>query len=923
MFDHKLKPAVTATLFGFLFVAISLGLMISNRGIPAVFDGNETFSSILHARNLLTFGPKVAAGLADESTSPHVAGHAVVHTHQGNFPRLYAMVLSATGLDGPVSQVAATVLPIGFAGVLFLFWSLYRYAGLGLAIAAASILLTDYILFVQWQVVTYRLWHFAFAAALLATAISYRETPRRWLLAAAFVISLFLFYYELVFATFLSVSVSAFVIFLWRRDVITGLIFVGAQLAGAIATVCILIGQLIGYLGWDGFVSDLRLTYLSRNTGISDPARLAELRAFVEQNNIAFFYNFVDGNEFRSVGFIRDAIFRWGLQVYTPPFTYCILVLAFGLAVALFGRTGAIRHPKYAIAGIAAMAALGWMFGAISIVFWLITLGIIVTNFVLPDSRKAPELIGFVEAGLVLGPLAIVFLLMAVTFSQFLGFESAFSSDWSYWFSFGIALCALAGFLVMRSMFETRGNLSLDAVVRAAAVLCVAIAFSRFHHRLYDQSLAALWEHSLPGSFMPIFLQRVGMIAATGCAMAVAAFGPLLPYNARSPLRNIAKKVAALIGCFLIGLLVAVILFPGYVYSGYMVRYLNFLVLPFALAIGFVFYAMVIFGKNLAASMATDPRPSLSLSARLACVALPLFFVAWWAAIQSANANLFRANGLDVLNALQSIKPGRPTIVSNTYTGPFSVVTGQWSYLDETFASGRTTFSPASGYGYAFDRKHVWFADRKTNPEYERPDAFVCLSTPNYHSAAFALARRAGAISCANNTVVQLARRHDGKIWPRHVIAARDESGRDVWAIVKLDWDFPPYLRSEPKITGAITGSSAALTVRYDFQQQDGKPESQTDVEIWPIVQTNTLCAVEGAPLGAQKATGGRATFNLGLSTADQDFIVTVRPQTATRIGASFFSSPFRLGGGAAVTGRTCGILRDAGGHHWSRIEGD
>lgn len=65
--DIKFKRVAAAALLGLLFAAISFGLMASSRGVPAIFDGNETFSSILHARNLLEFGPAKAAGLADES----------------------------------------------------------------------------------------------------------------------------------------------------------------------------------------------------------------------------------------------------------------------------------------------------------------------------------------------------------------------------------------------------------------------------------------------------------------------------------------------------------------------------------------------------------------------------------------------------------------------------------------------------------------------------------------------------------------------------------------------------------------------------------------------------------------------------------------------------------------------------------------
>lgn len=922
MFDVNLRP-VAAALLGFLFIAISLGLMASSRGIPAVFDGNETFSSILHARNLLAFGPGTAVGLADESASPRPEGHPVVHTHQGNFPRLYAAFLSALGLNDPVSQVAATVLPIGFVSVLLMFLALHRYAGLGLSVAALAILLTDYILFVQWQMVTYRVWHFAFTATLLAIAVPYRANPRRWLLAILFVTSVFLFYYELVFATFLAVSISVFALFLWRREIGKGIVFVGIQFAGAVTGAGILIAQLIGYLGWDAFLTDLRLTYISRNAGVTDPAKLAELRAFVEQHDIAFFYNFVDGSKLRSLGFVLDAIFRWGLQVYTPPFVFCILILAFGLLVALFAPNGAMRFGKLAIAGVAVLTAMAWLLGSSGVFFLIVVFGAALMIFAAPDPRELSQRIHSIDAAMILGPPALVFLFMAVTFSRFPGYERAFGEFWQYGFTFVAALLALAVLLLLRATPGRHGTVPLDAALRGASVLCVAVALAQFHHRLYDHALAPLWDRLLPGPLMPTFMQSAGMALATGCAVAIAMFGPLLPRALRMPLRDTVRQVAVLIASFLIGLLVVVVLYPGYVYSGYMVRYLNFMVLPFALLIGSGLYAVIVIAKHLIADANRNARPSLPRIVRALCLATPVVLAAWWVAIQTANARLFPANGLAVLSAVETLAPDRPRIIANSYTAPFAVMTGQWSYLDETFSSGRILFSPASGYRHSFDRKYLWFADRAENPEYARPDLFICVLTPTYFSAALQAVKPEKSIGCADNGIVQLAQRRADKVWPHHVISARDPSGRDAWAIVKLDWDFPPYLATEPKISPARSGDLITLTASYDFRQQDGKAEYQTGIEIWPVSRNGAFCSVQGTPLATERAKGGRIILALAQSDTGQDLIALARPQTATRIGGPFFTTPFRLEGAEAVpAGQPCDILRDAGGRHWPRLEG-
>ncbi len=923
---HKiaLRPVAAAALLGLLFLSISLGLIASGRGIPAVFDGNETFSSILHAKNTLAFGPRASAGLADKSTSPHPQGHPVVHTHQGNFPRLYATVLSAIGLSDPAAQVVATVFPIGIASVFLLFLGLRRYVSPGFAFASLAILLTDYVLFAQWQVVTYRIWQFAFTAVLLATAIAYRERPRRWLLVATFAVSLMLFYYELVFASFLAVSVAAFTLLLWRREIASGVVFVSAQFAGALAGAGILIAQLAGYLGWDNFLTDMRLTYIGRNAGIADPATLGALRGFVEHNNIAFLYNFIDGSGLRSFSFFLDSIFRWGLQTYTPPFVFCIVTLAFSILVALFARNGPVQFPKSAIAGIAVTAVLGWLFGASGIVFAAVLSVASMTVFVLPRARNVAQTIGSIDAALLISVPAIVLCVMAATFAKFGGYERGSVHDWINELAFGLAVLALILVFAVRAMPQRSGGMPLAAALRGAAVLCVAIAFAQFHHRLYDGSLRILWQQALPGAFMPPFLQNLAMLAVAACAAALAVFGPELPERSKAPLRETTQRVAILIGSFLLGLLVVMIVFPGYVYSGYMARYLNLLVLPFALFAGWVLYATgtlaVRFFEN--ANFAARAR-SVRVAGAAAFAASGLL-IAWWLAIQSANARLFPADGLAVAHALRALPSDAPKTIANSYPAPFAVATGQWSYLDESFSSGRIVFSPASGYGHPLDRKYLWFADRATNPDYNKPDAFICLLSPGYQSAAQQLVHSGRVNRCADNGIVQWTARNEPKTWPHHTISGRDQSGRDAWAIVSLDWDFPPYLPAAPKLTAGKIGDAIALTAAYDFRQQDAKTEYRTDIEIWPVARNGSFCAVRGAPVAVSAAHGGSATLVLPQANPGMDMIVLARPQTETRVGPAFFTTPFRIDRDAVLTtAQSCGILRDAGGRHWSRIEGD
>ena len=139
-------------------------------GVPYVMDANETFSSLWHARNLVDHGFALTAGLADEVFSPHAAAHPFVHTHQGNFPRVFATLIYLLGARSPASQIVLTTFLVGGVSVAMMYRLLAKVVAPAFAVLACLLLLTDYVLYAQWQVVTYRVWHgfFFFSSLLLA-----------------------------------------------------------------------------------------------------------------------------------------------------------------------------------------------------------------------------------------------------------------------------------------------------------------------------------------------------------------------------------------------------------------------------------------------------------------------------------------------------------------------------------------------------------------------------------------------------------------------------------------------------------------------------------------------------------------------------------------------------------------------------------
>ena len=137
------------------------------------------------------------------------------HT-QGNFPRLFSFLLYAVGARTAESQILITSLTIGTAAVLIGYSFLRRMAGELFATIAMLLLVTDYLMFAQWQVNTYRVWHCFFFFAAFATVHGYSDWRRGIWLPATIALYAGLLYWELVFAFFTSVAAGLYAIWLYR-----------------------------------------------------------------------------------------------------------------------------------------------------------------------------------------------------------------------------------------------------------------------------------------------------------------------------------------------------------------------------------------------------------------------------------------------------------------------------------------------------------------------------------------------------------------------------------------------------------------------------------------------------------------------------------------------------------------------------------
>src|SRR4030095_12345844 len=141
------------------YILLYGGLLLATDFLPYVLDNNETFSSLWHAANLFNFGVSQSWGLADETFSPHPEAHPYVHTHQGNFPRLFAFLIYIAGARTAEAQIAITTFTVGLAAIGLIYAFFARITNPWFAFTVCAVFMTDYLLFAQWHVVTYRVWH--------------------------------------------------------------------------------------------------------------------------------------------------------------------------------------------------------------------------------------------------------------------------------------------------------------------------------------------------------------------------------------------------------------------------------------------------------------------------------------------------------------------------------------------------------------------------------------------------------------------------------------------------------------------------------------------------------------------------------------------------------------------------------------------
>ncbi len=329
-------------------------LLIGSNFVPYVMDGNETFSVWWHAHNLYTFSFWKSFGLTDESYGLTEASHPFFHTHQGNMPRLFGFLIYALGARTVEAQVLVTTLIIGNMTLFFCYASIAKVTRPAIAFIFCLFLFSDYLLFAQWHVVTYRVWYgFIFFGTLFAISNATPEN-RIWPYALLGLLFFLLFYFELVFAGYVSIATGLYVLWLhWGSPKRIATLY-GVQLIAGVAALALLFSQLVLAFGVDVVKADFSTTFLARNA--SSSGMLESIELFFRDRNIVFWNNFRDGNSLRTLDMFARSIGNYVFQVWTPAFFMLVSVPFIGAVISLIetsvdpcrsivGNTIAARDP--------------------------------------------------------------------------------------------------------------------------------------------------------------------------------------------------------------------------------------------------------------------------------------------------------------------------------------------------------------------------------------------------------------------------------------------------------------------------------------------------------------------------------------------------------------------------------------------------
>ncbi|WP_454645536.1 hypothetical protein [Bradyrhizobium liaoningense] len=935
--------------------------MVRSSFVPYVMDGNETFSVWWHAHNLYTFSFWKSFGLTDEAFSFNEASHPFFHTHQGNMPRMFGVLIYALGARTVEAQVLVTTLIIGNLTLFFCYASIAKITRPLIAFVFCLFLFSDYLLYAQWHVVTYRVWYgFLFFGTMFAVASTTQE-DRVWPYVLLGVLFFLLFYFELVFAGY--VSIVAGFLGLWLHWGWPGRIAkqYSVQVMGIVAGVGLLFVQLLLALGFDVIKTDFSTTFLARNAAVAG-ASVDSIGAFFQNHNIAFWMNFRDGASLRTTDAFVRSIGTSVFQIWTPAFYILVIAPFIGIIISFFEARSKERSesaslvpiapplhesvriqrlnglPFFGPSGILALCAGAALVSGIGLVILeMFKSGLLFgvpSTATLSDWRwlfaaamNVPFMAIFVAYFLralavktLLRPAYLLLFLLTVLSTAALLFEVSLPAelirnltiDFDLTLPFVLAALAMSAAALVFAYFIAPDRLPAFRGTMACTLTALVLVKNP---ALFDQNYSDVWLELFQNWKVRGGIRAAALLTA-GAGIAIAYFGAR---RSLGPIWRIAvARALALFFMCLAGYTMIYIFSPGYVLSGYAERLAPFAIFFVVFIPAIAACATLIAGRRCWLwSLNNGGRETTRFVGRAViptCLvfALTTIFL-FWVRVQTYYASILPPNHLAFAKSL-SLPPFKGmSFAVNNYSAVVAYYAHNWASMDMLLA--KPMFDPLDGkYRRLTNRKFVWFADWNSNAEYQEPKYYACMKTPSFDSAlALRDPKRFGhrfAFCDSEATAWESSPFNDR-------VVARDHLPARFWSVVSLGAARP--ILDDISVLVRSLGGKWAIDDKLAVKFSPGHPVTSKVVEL--LVGSKTSCDSTADDLKAVQTKTDDSSFTLplnfvgsfrlrvkvGSDAGESDWkssaLMTLRPDSAGaapllhRCGAILADGPFTSSG--------------------------
>lgn len=792
--------------------------MVRSSFVPYVMDGNETFSVWWHAHNLYTFSFWKSLGLTDESYGLTEASHPFFHTHQGNMPRLFGFLIYALGARTVEAQVLITTLVIGNLTLFFCYASIAKITRPAIAFVFCLFLFSDYLLYAQWHVVTYRVWYgFIFFGTLFAISNATPEN-RIWPYALLGLLFFLLFYFELVFAGYVSIATGLYVLWLhWGSPKRIAALY-GVQLIAGVAALALLFSQLVLALGVDVVKADFSKTFLARNAFVAGTAIDA---SFFRDSNIVFWNNLRDGSLLRTIAVFAKSFGTYIFQIWTPPFFILVVIPFIGVIVSFIERKSRGLAPAAGnfVARRGPIGGLSYVVGIVAPRRFAITI---------PRTLSQARLVPWLSCAFI-----VTLVLQSTAISGALFGIPPTPAPAVFWSALtGVAALTSAIFLVFAFWIDRPSWMSVSRGVLTAALGALIIANNRL---MFDQTYSDIWVPLFQDWKIRLILRTATVLTfLAACGISAAGAGQSFGFSRKAAL----FRATAFFFLVLISYTCIYILSPGYVLSGYTERYAPFAIFFVTMIPALGAYALTAAGGRYVQWVFADYQFAKRWRKPAAVAVLVLVGVpiALWTKVQLYYVSIFPPDHVAFLQKLKSPPFRHATFAVSNYAAPVAYFAGNWAYFDTEVANA-TGVPGKFGDERLTDGSSRWFADWKSNPKYEHPDFFVCMRMKSFASTLFERypARTGLPRFCNEDRILNPSLPLSGEL------IASDFASPKFWSVVALD-------TGRPKVAAVSTTTRFhegrwLINNQFQIERNSIYPPTSTEVQLFALPK-ETSCNV-------------------------------------------------------------------------------